>query len=119
MTPEKIGELVPMYVSDIYNSRVISQIYEPLMIYDPNTESVVPGVAESFTKSEDAKVYTFKIRKGMTFHEDECFDGKKEELTANDVKYTLDLACSGLKKNQVGHILNCLLYTSPSPRDDR
>lgn len=105
MTPEKIGELVPMYVSDIYNSRVISQIYEPLMIYDPNTESVVPGVAESFTKSEDAKVYTFKIRKGMTFHEDECFDGKKEELTANDVKYTLDLACSGLKKNQVGHIL--------------
>ena len=104
MTHEKISLLIPTYVGDIYNSRVISQIYDPIMIYDPNTESVVPGVAESFTKSSDSKVYTFKIRKGIAFHEDECFGGKSEDLTAHDVKYTLDLACSGLKKNQVGHI---------------
>lgn len=104
MTPEKISDLVPMYVGDIYNSRVVSQIYDPIMAYDPVTESVVPGVAESFTKSDDAKVYTFKIRKGITFHEDDCFDGKTEKLTAEDVKYTLDLACSGSKKNQIGHI---------------
>jgi peptide/nickel transport system substrate-binding protein len=74
------------------------------MVYDPNTESVVPGVAESFKKSSDSKVYTFKIRKGIEFHEDECFGKKSRELTAHDVKYTLDMACSGLKKNQVGHI---------------
>lgn len=104
MTPEKISDLVPMYVSDIYNSRVVSQIYDPLMVYDPVTETVIPSVAESFTKSDDAKVYTFKIRKGITFHEDPCFKGKKETLTAEDVKYTLDLACSGSKKNQIGHI---------------
>lgn len=104
MTHERISVLVPSYVGDIYNSRVIAQIYDPLMIYDPSSESVVPGVAESFTKSADSKVYTFKIRKGITFHEDECFGGKSEELTADDVKYTLDMACSGLKKNQVGHI---------------
>ena len=104
MTHEKISLLIPTYVGDIYNSRVISQIYDPLMVYDPNTESVEPGVAESFTKSADSKVYTFKIRKGITFHEDACFGGKSEDLTAHDVKYTLDLACSGLKKNQVGHI---------------
>lgn len=104
MSREKIGVLIPMFVGDIYNSRVISQVYDPLMMYDPNSESVVPGVAESFTKSPDSKVYTFKIRKGITFHEDECFDGKTEDLTAHDVKYTLDMACSGLKKNQVAHI---------------
>ncbi len=104
MSHEKIGVLVPIFVGDVYNSRVTSQIYDPIMVYDPNTESVVPGVAESFTKSTDSKVYTFKIRKGITFHEDACFGGKTENLTAHDVKYTLDLACSGLKKNQVGHI---------------
>lgn len=104
MSHERISVLIPTYVGDIYNSRVISQIYDPLMIYDPNTESVVSGVAESFTKSADSKVYTFKIRKGITFHKDDCFGGKSEDLTASDVKYTLDLACSGLKKNQVGHI---------------
>lgn len=104
MTHERINVLVPSYVGDIYNSRVIAQIYDPLMIYDPSSESVVPGVAQSFTKSADSKVYTFKIRKGIMFHEDECFGGKSEELTASDVKYTLDMACSGLKKNQVGHL---------------
>lgn len=104
MTHERISVLIPSYVGDIYNSRVISQIYDPLMIYDPNTESVVPGVAESFTTSADSKVYTFKIREGITFHEDECFGEKSEELTADDVKFTLEMACSGLKKNQVAHI---------------
>jgi len=104
MTHEKISVLIPSYVGDIYNSRVITQIYDPLMVYDPNTESVVPGVAESFEKSSDSKVYTFKIRKGIEFHEDKCFGEKSRDLTAHDVKYTLDMACSGLKKNQVGHI---------------
>ncbi len=104
MSPERISILIPTYVGDIYNSRVISQIYEPLMAYDPNTESVVPCVAESFTKSPDSKVYTFKIRKGVQFHEDKCFGKDSRELTAQDVKFTLEMACSGLEKNQVGHI---------------
>jgi oligopeptide transport system substrate-binding protein len=104
MSPEKISILIPAYVGDIYNSRVTSQIYDPLMAYDANTESIVPCVAESFTKSSDSKVYTFKIRKGVKFHEDECFGKDSRELTAHDVKYTLEMACSGLDKNQVGHI---------------
>ncbi|MDG1330802.1 MAG: ABC transporter substrate-binding protein [Crocinitomicaceae bacterium] len=104
MTHERINVLIPAYVGDIYNSRVTSQIYDPLMVYDPNTETVVPAVAESFKKSSDSKVYTFKIRKGIEFHEDDCFGKDSRKLTAEDVKYTLDMACSGLEKNQVGHI---------------
>lgn len=104
MTHEKVNVLIPTYVGDIYNSRIISQIYDPMMIYDPSSETVVPGVSESFTKSNDSKVYTFKIRKGIKFHKDDCFGGEGDELTAEDVKFTLDMACSGLKKNQVGHM---------------
>ncbi len=105
MSHEKINVLIPTYVGDVYNSRIISQLYDPLMIYDPASESVVPGVAESFSKSADSKVYTFKIRKGIKFHSDECFGGDGDELTAHDVKFTFDMACSGLKKNQIGHLL--------------
>ncbi len=105
MSHERINVLIPAFVGDIYNSRVISQIYDPLMIYDPISESVLPNVAESFTKSADSKVYTFKIRKGIKFHADDCFGGEETELTAKDVKFTLELACSGLRKNQISHML--------------
>lgn len=105
MTHEKINVLLPAFVGDIYNSRVISQIYDPLMIYDPITESMLPNVAESFTKSPDSKAYTFKIRKGIKFHADDCFGGKETELKASDVKFTLEMACSGLSKNQISHML--------------
>lgn len=47
-----------------------------------------------------------KIREGIVFHDDECFSGGKgRELTAEDVKYALDFACSGLKINEMSWML--------------
>ena len=105
MSVEKATSLFPTYAADHYSSRMIGQIYEPLMSYDMKSMTVVPAVAESFTVSNDAKVYTFKIRKGLTFHEDACFEKGGQELTAEDVKFTFDLACSGLAKNQISYLL--------------
>jgi peptide/nickel transport system substrate-binding protein len=42
-------------------------IYEGLTAIDKDLR-VGPGLAESWTVSGDAKTYTFKIRKGVTFH---------------------------------------------------
>lgn len=42
-----------------------------------------PGLAESWTASDDASVWTFKLRKGVTFH-----NGKS--LTAEDVKASVN-----------------------------
>jgi peptide/nickel transport system substrate-binding protein len=105
MSPEKVSSLFPTYTGDVYSTRISSQIYEPLMEYDMETMNVIPAIAESFTVDADAKVYTFTIRDGVKFHKDDCFGGDNGELTAEDVKFTFDLACSGLKKNQISYLL--------------
>src|SRR3546814_13731209 len=48
----------------------------------PTSGEPVAALAESWSASPDAKVWTFKIRKGVQFH-----DGK--ELTVDDVVATL------------------------------
>ena len=105
MSAEKITNFFPTYTTDLYSARVIQQIYEPILSIDPITLNVVPNIAESYEVSEDAQIYTFKIRKGVFFHSDDCFGGEGRELTAKDVKYTLDYACSGVPENQIYYLL--------------
>jgi len=106
MSPEKIESLLPISVSNIYSSRILSQIYEPLLRIDIKTMQVTPALAESFKVSGDAKVFTFKLRSGVLFHEDDCFNNDKDrELTAEDVKFSLDLACSGHANNEISYLL--------------
>lgn len=63
-------------------------VFSGLVRTDPmkeavTVENVIPDLAESWTISKDGKVYTFKLRKGVKFH-----DGKP--FTAKDVKYSID-----------------------------
>jgi ABC-type transport system substrate-binding protein len=71
MSSEKITSLLPTSAADHYTSRIVSQIYEPLLRLDPETMKVVPAVAESFIVSADATIYTLKIRRGIFFHNDD------------------------------------------------
>ena len=60
----------------------IAPFYNTLLRVDPNDRSGTKpyaSIAESWTESSDGKTYTFKIRRGVKFH-----DGS--ELTARDVK---------------------------------
>ncbi|MFT4661171.1 MAG: oligopeptide transport system substrate-binding protein [Patiriisocius sp.] len=113
MSPEEVKTLFPAHTADLYASRLISQLYEPLMVFDASQMKVVAGVAESFEMSSDSKVYTFKIRKGIIFHDDDCFGGDGEELTAEDVKFTLDVACSGMESNEISYLLKDRIEGAP------
>ena len=105
MSSEKVESLFPMEKVDLYSQRINCQIYEPLLKIDIETMIVVPSIAESYSVSEDAKTFKFKIRKGVKFHEDDCFPNGTREVTAEDVKFVLEMACSGLKFNQMSYLL--------------
>jgi len=55
---------------------------DTLVESDPQTGEALPSLAESWSPSTDAKVWTFKIRKGVRFH-----DGRP--MTATDAVETL------------------------------
>src|SRR6202045_1182770 len=61
---------------------VSGNIYEGLLRYSPKLEPL-PGLAESWNISEDGKIYTFHLRKGVTWH-----DGKP--FTSADVLFSID-----------------------------
>lgn len=105
MSPEKVGSLIPIQAVDIYTQRITSQIFEQLVALDPTGQKIEPCLSTAHTVSNDGLVYTFQIRKGVFFHPDECFQHETRELDANDIKFTLDLACSGLAINEVSWLL--------------
>jgi len=64
----------------------IAPFYNTLLRVDPNDPGgtkPVASLAESWTVSQDGKTYTFKLRKGVKFH-----DGS--EMTSRDVKASYD-----------------------------
>ena len=58
-------------------------LYDGLMRWLDNPPKIEPWLAESYTISEDGKRYTFKLRRGVKFH-----DGT--DLTAEDVVYSME-----------------------------
>ena len=58
--------------------------YDSLITRDPKTFAIRPGLATEWKPSNEMKTWTFKLRRGVTFHEG------YGEMTAEDVKYTVE-----------------------------
>jgi oligopeptide transport system substrate-binding protein len=95
--------LFPHNIRDAISYRIATQVYEGLVKFDPKDLSLAPSLAESYTVDTATKtIYTFKLRKGVMFHDNECFKngGKGREMTAEDVKYCFTLLCTEHINNQ-------------------
>lgn len=82
----------PVKTSDYYSGTVIESIYDPLLTYDylARPAKLVPNTAESLPAvTENGKVYTFKLKKGIYFASDPAFKGKRRELVAADYAYSI------------------------------
>ena len=89
----KIKGLDPGNMRDVYSIMVGSQIFETLYQYHflKRPYEIVPLLAEEMSEiSDDLLTYTIRIKKGVFYQDDECFDGGKgRELRASDFVYSL------------------------------
>ncbi|MFQ5784110.1 MAG: ABC transporter substrate-binding protein [Alphaproteobacteria bacterium] len=80
---DDISTFDPAIGYDWQNWSMIKALFDGLMDYKPGTTELMPDLAESYTVSPDGLVYTFKLRKGVKFH-----NGRT--LTSADIKYSIE-----------------------------
>src|SRR5689334_11238739 len=80
----------PAATSDLYSNNIIEEIFDSPLTYDflarpaklkPQTLAAMPEV------TENGRVYTLHLRKGIYFDNDPAFKGRKRELTAKDYEF--------------------------------
>jgi peptide/nickel transport system substrate-binding protein len=76
-------------------SQICCLVYDMLIYYDEVNQKFIPGLAENWEVSTDAKTLTYHIRKGIQYQ-----DGWGE-LTAEDVKYNIEKQAG---KDSVGKV---------------
>ena len=82
----------PARVSDLYSNTVNEAIFERLLTYDylARPSKLVPLVAEAMPQvTDNGRVYTFRLRKGIFYTPDPAFKGKPRELVAGDFAYVI------------------------------
>ncbi len=86
------GSMDPVRGSTTYDNQAVCHVYETLLQYKYLIEPVElePLLCEAMPEiSEDRLVYTFKLKRGVLFHDNECFEGGKgREMVAEDVIYS-------------------------------
>ncbi len=68
--------LDPAQVTDLNSNRVGRRVVETLVTFADESTRIVPGLAESWTISKDGLTYTFKLRKGVAFHDGTPFNAQ-------------------------------------------
>ncbi|NWO12224.1 ABC transporter substrate-binding protein [Virgibacillus sp.] len=78
----EVDHLDPYQSAATDTMSMMDNVYDGLLDTDESGE-LVPAIAESYDISENGRVYTFKLKENVMFH-----DGS--ELTAEDVKYSYE-----------------------------
>ena len=84
-TPKKGGTLVfgrggdsvgldPAYETDGNSFMICDNVYEALVFFKDESTAIEPGLATSWEISPDGLTYTFKLRKGVKFHDGTPFN---------------------------------------------
>ena len=64
-------------------------VYNRLVEFERGTTNIIPGLAESWTVSDDGLEYTFKLRSGVKFHTTDGFTPSRD-FNADDVVFTFE-----------------------------
>lgn len=97
----------PVQNNDAFSGNIMAQVYDGLVKIDMEG-NIIPNLAESFEASEDGMTYTFHLKEGVLFQNEEV-------LTAKDVVFTFERA---LKAPAVAHIFGDIDPDSLTAEDD-
>mgnify|MGYP001627394734 CR=1 FL=1 len=93
ISPAEIKGFDPIYAADLYASNEISKVYEGLLEfhYLKRPYELTPNLVEAMPEvSKDGLTYTFKLKRGIMFHDSKAFaNGKGREMKASDVVYSI------------------------------
>ncbi len=68
--------LDPAYNEELESAKIMVNIYENLVKYKPGSTEIQPCLATSWTQSPDGLTWTFKLRRGVTFHDGTPFNAE-------------------------------------------
>ncbi len=97
----EVQNLDPHLVSGVPEHRVLTALFEGIVDLDPKTMQPVPGVAESWTVSDDGLVYTFTLRKDAKW-------SNGEPVTAGDFVYSWRRMLAPGLAAEYAYLLHCL-----------
>lgn len=93
------GGFLPYSINNLATAQVASAVLEGLTKVS-SLGKPEPLLAEDFEFNEMDNSYTFKLRKGVFFHDNPCFKaGKGREVKASDVKFSFELLCKDDPEN--------------------
>ena len=93
--------LYPVEVTDANSVLIFTQTNDGLVKLNTATLKVEPCLAESWEVDAAGTKYTFHLKKGALFQDDDCYQGGTgREIKAADVKYSFDLLCTKNQHNQ-------------------
>ncbi|MGO8695321.1 MAG: ABC transporter substrate-binding protein [Rectinemataceae bacterium] len=82
-TTDKVTVMDPASAYDQHTWDIFQNIDRGLLSYEPGTDKLVPGLAESYKVNKDGTEYTFMLRHGLKFTDGTPF-------TADTVKWSID-----------------------------
>ena len=81
---DDIISLDPAEIYEFTSSEYMANTYDRLVVIDPaNPSQLKLQLAESWSVSDDGKVFTFKLKPGLKFH-------SGNEITADDVEFSME-----------------------------
>ncbi|MGI5147058.1 ABC transporter substrate-binding protein [Plantactinospora sp. CA-294935] len=118
----------PIFNFNEESLRPIRQMYETLVTHKPGTAELTGGLAESWEHDADGKVWTFKLRKGVKFHDGTpfnaaavCFNFERwynmKSPSAQDRMFHYKDVFDGFAKNEVTDVGDPV-YKSCAAKDD-
>lgn len=82
----------PARITDLYSSDICWQMFDTVFDYDylARPAKLIPNIVHEVPVAEQGgRVYTLRFIPGIYFANDSAFSGKKRELVARDMEYTI------------------------------